>query len=69
MGPIVDITRASHDRLAVNVAGPLFTLQAVARHMIARGGGGKIITMASQAGRRAGRWWPSIAPPRPRSSA
>jgi NAD(P)-dependent dehydrogenase (short-subunit alcohol dehydrogenase family) len=53
MGPIVDITRASHDRLfAVNVAGPLFTLQAVARHRIARGGGGKIIPMASQAGRR-----------------
>lgn len=53
MAPIVDITRASYDRLfAVNVAGPLFTLQAVARHMIARGGGGKIINMASQAGRR-----------------
>jgi NAD(P)-dependent dehydrogenase (short-subunit alcohol dehydrogenase family) len=53
MAPIVDITRASYDRLfAVNVAGPLFMLQAVARHMIARGGGGKIINMASQAGRR-----------------
>ena len=53
MAPITDITRASYDRLfAVNVAGPLFMLQAVARHMIARGGGGKIINMASQAGRR-----------------
>ncbi|MFN5825928.1 MAG: L-iditol 2-dehydrogenase, partial [Rhodobacterales bacterium] len=53
LAPIVDITRASHDRLfAVNVAGPLFMMQAVARHMIARGGGGKIINMASQAGRR-----------------
>lgn len=51
--PIVDITRASFDRLyAVNVAGTLFTMQAVARHMIARGKGGKIINMASQAGRR-----------------
>ncbi|MCW1933852.1 L-iditol 2-dehydrogenase [Pararhodobacter zhoushanensis] len=51
--PIVEITRADFDRLfAVNVAGTLFTLQAVARHMIARGGGGKIINMASQAGRR-----------------
>jgi len=30
----------------------LFTLQAVARHMIDRGKGGKIINMASQAGRR-----------------
>ncbi|MEC9343741.1 MAG: SDR family oxidoreductase, partial [Pseudomonadota bacterium] len=37
---------------AVNVSGTLFTLQAVARHMIERGGGGKIINMASQAGRR-----------------
>ena len=53
LAPIADITRASYDRLfAVNVAGPLFMMQAVARHMIARGGGGKIINMASQAGRR-----------------
>lgn len=51
--PIVDITRASFDRLfAVNVAGTLFTLQAAARQMIAQGHGGKIINMASQAGRR-----------------
>lgn len=51
--PIVDITRASYDRLfAVNVAGVLFMLQAVAGSMIARGRGGKIINMASQAGRR-----------------
>ncbi len=51
--PIADITRASYDKLfAVNVSGTLFTLQAVARHMIARGKGGKIINMASQAGRR-----------------
>jgi NAD(P)-dependent dehydrogenase (short-subunit alcohol dehydrogenase family) len=51
--PIVEITRESYDRLfAVNVAGVLFTTQAVARSMIARGRGGKIINMASQAGRR-----------------
>ena len=51
--PIVEIERADYDRVfAVNVAGTLFTLQAVARHMIERGGGGKIINMASQAGRR-----------------
>lgn len=50
---IVDITRESFERLfSVNVAGSLFTLQAVARHMIAHGEGGKIINMASQAGRR-----------------
>jgi NAD(P)-dependent dehydrogenase (short-subunit alcohol dehydrogenase family) len=49
----VDITRASFDKLyAVNVAGTLFTMQAVAKQMIAQGHGGKIINMASQAGRR-----------------
>ncbi|MCY0096685.1 L-iditol 2-dehydrogenase [Hoeflea ulvae] len=53
LAPIVEITRDSFDRLfAINVAGTLFTLQAVARSMIARGTGGKIINMASQAGRR-----------------
>jgi D-sorbitol dehydrogenase (acceptor) len=53
LAPILDITRASFDRLfAVNVAGVLFTLQAVARGMISRGQGGKIINLASQAGRR-----------------
>ena len=51
--PFADITRASYDKLfAVNVAGALFCTQAAARHMIARGEGGKIINMASQAGRR-----------------
>jgi NAD(P)-dependent dehydrogenase (short-subunit alcohol dehydrogenase family) len=51
--PIVEITRASYDKLfAVNVAGTLFSMQAAARSMIARGKGGKIINMASQAGRR-----------------
>jgi NAD(P)-dependent dehydrogenase (short-subunit alcohol dehydrogenase family) len=49
----VDITRASFDKLyAVNVAGTLFTMQAAAKQMIAQGHGGKIINMASQAGRR-----------------
>lgn len=53
LAPVTEITRDSYDRLfAVNVAGTLFTMQAVARHMIARGKGGKIINMASQAGRR-----------------
>lgn len=50
---IVDITREGYERLyAVNVSGTLFTLQAAARQMIAQGAGGKIINMASQAGRR-----------------
>lgn len=53
LAPIVDITRASYDRLFdVNVKGTLFVLQAVAKLMIAQGRGGKIINIASQAGRR-----------------
>ena len=51
--PIVEIDRADYQRVFdINVAGTLFTLQTVARHMIDRGQGGKIINMASQAGRR-----------------
>ncbi|WFE76153.1 L-iditol 2-dehydrogenase [Roseinatronobacter sp. S2] len=51
--PIAEITRDDYARcFDINVAGTLFTLQAVARHMIARGQGGRIINMASQAGRR-----------------
>lgn len=51
--PIVDVTRAEYDRIfAVNTAGTFFCLQAAARRMIAHGQGGKIINMASQAGRR-----------------
>jgi len=51
--PIVEIERADFERcFSINVAGTLFTLQAVAKHMIERSGGGKIINMASQAGRR-----------------
>jgi len=53
MAPLVDISRASYDRLfSINVAGTLFMMQAVAKAMISRGKGGKIINMASQAGRR-----------------
>ncbi|MFZ0099794.1 MAG: L-iditol 2-dehydrogenase [Gemmobacter sp.] len=51
--PIAEISRADYDRIfSVNVAGTLFCMQAAARHMIARGEGGRIINMASQAGRR-----------------
>ena len=53
LAPIVEITRESYDRLfRINVAGTLFTMQAAARQMIAQGRGGKIVNMASQAGRR-----------------
>ena len=51
--PIVEIERADYQKVFdINVAGTLFTMQAVARHMIERGNGGKIINMVSQAGRR-----------------
>lgn len=51
--PIVEITREDYQRVfEINVTGTLFTMQAVARLMIDQGTGGKIINMASQAGRR-----------------
>jgi D-sorbitol dehydrogenase (acceptor) len=53
MGPLLEISRDSYAKVfAVNVEGLLFTLQAVARRMVAQGRGGKIINFASQAGRR-----------------
>jgi NAD(P)-dependent dehydrogenase (short-subunit alcohol dehydrogenase family) len=53
MAPLLEITRESYAKVfAVNVEGLLFTLQTVARQMIAQGRGGKIINFASQAGRR-----------------
>ncbi len=51
--PVAEIDRDDYRRVfEINVSGTLFTMQAVARHMIERGSGGKIINMASQAGRR-----------------
>ncbi|KIN77553.1 L-iditol 2-dehydrogenase [Sulfitobacter mediterraneus] len=51
--PVVEIDRADYARVFdINVGGTLFTLQAVARHMIECGIKGRIINMASQAGRR-----------------
>jgi len=53
LAPIVEISEASYNKIfSVNVKGVLFTMQAAARQMIAQGQGGKIINMASQAGRR-----------------
>lgn len=52
LAPLLEIGRESYHRVfAVNVEGLLFTLQAVARRMIAQGRGGKIINFSSQAGR------------------
>ncbi|MEM6409176.1 MAG: L-iditol 2-dehydrogenase [Pseudomonadota bacterium] len=51
--PIVEITRDDFSRVFdINVSGCFFTLQAVAKHMIEHNIRGKIINMASQAGRR-----------------
>ena len=51
--PIIETSREDFARVVdINVAGTFFTLQAVARHMIEAGIRGKIINMASQAGRR-----------------
>ena len=51
--PIVDIERSDFQTLIdVNVFGPLFIMQTVAKHMIKNKVKGKIINMASQAGRR-----------------
>lgn len=51
--PLVEIDRADYQRVFdINVSGTLFMMQAVARHMIERGIRGRIINMASQAGRR-----------------
>lgn len=53
IGPVEDVTREQWRLLfAVNTEGAFFTMQAVARHMIAQGRGGKIINLSSQAGRR-----------------
>jgi NAD(P)-dependent dehydrogenase (short-subunit alcohol dehydrogenase family) len=53
MAPINEITEQSYDRVFdINLKGPLFVMKAVSNVMIKRGRGGKIINMASQAGRR-----------------
>jgi NAD(P)-dependent dehydrogenase (short-subunit alcohol dehydrogenase family) len=50
---VVEVTEKSWDiQFAVNTKGLFFTLQAVAKQMIAQGRGGKIVNFASQAGRR-----------------
>lgn len=52
MAPLAEITREAWDRVFdVNVKGLFFTLQTVATLMVQRGEGGKIINLASQAGR------------------
>lgn len=53
LAPVLEVTEESFDKqFAVNTKGLFFTLQAVAQWMVEQGRGGKIINMASQAGRR-----------------
>ncbi|MGY1408877.1 MULTISPECIES: L-iditol 2-dehydrogenase [unclassified Luteimonas] len=53
LAPILEITEHGFDRqFSINVKGTLLCIQAAARQMIEQGQGGKIINMASQAGRR-----------------
>lgn len=50
--PVVDVTEEDFDLVQrVNVKGTWLVCQAAARHMIQRGGGGRIITMSSRAGK------------------
>ena len=51
--PVVDLTEEDWDRVqGVNVKGVFLCSQAVARHLIAQGTGGKIINMSSVTGKR-----------------
>ena len=51
--PLVELTEEAFDEVQrVNVRGTFLCTRAVARHMIERGGGGKIVTIASTAGKR-----------------
>ena len=53
MGPILEVTEKSYDFIfGVNTKGLFFTLQAAAKQMVKQQTGGKIINLASQAGRR-----------------
>ena len=51
--PVVDLSEAAWDQVqSVNVKGTFLCSRAVARHLIDRGDGGKIINMSSTAGRQ-----------------
>ena len=55
MTPFLDLTEREWDNMHnVNGSGVFFCSQEVAKHMVARGGGGKIINNASMAGKRGG---------------
>jgi NAD(P)-dependent dehydrogenase (short-subunit alcohol dehydrogenase family) len=50
--PVVDLTEEAWDKeMNINAKGPFLCCRAVARHMIARGQGGKIINISSTSGK------------------
>jgi meso-butanediol dehydrogenase/(S,S)-butanediol dehydrogenase/diacetyl reductase len=52
VGPIVEMTQEKWDAvLGVNLRGCFFGMKYAARQMIAQGGGGRIVSIASQAGK------------------
>jgi D-sorbitol dehydrogenase (acceptor) len=53
LAPLLESDEAMYERLfAVNVKGMFFTMQAVLANLVAAGGTGSVINLASQAGRR-----------------
>ena len=51
--PVVELTEEAFDEVQrVNVKGTFLCCRALARHMIERGGGGKIVVISSNAGKR-----------------
>lgn len=56
--PVVELSEEAFDEVQrVNVKGTFLCSRAVARHMLERGGGGKIIVISSTAGKRGLAWY------------
>ena len=56
--PVVELSEEAFDEVQrVNVKGTFLCSRAVARHMLERGGGGKIIVISSVAGKRGVAWY------------
>ncbi len=55
-GTVLDLSEEAWDEVhAVNLKAPLILMQQVARHMVERGGGGRIVNVSSSSAFRAGR--------------
>ena len=56
--PVIELSEEAFDEVQrVNVKGTFLCSRAVARHMVERGGGGKIIVISSIAGKRGAAWY------------